>query len=195
MKLILGSTSKSRQQLLNKAGFKFGVLAPNIDEKQIRDANPRQLPLAVARAKARALFPKIDKPALLITADQVVYCQDEIFEKPCDEIELRKFLLAYSQHPAQTMTAVVVTNTQTKESVEGVDVATIYFSPTLIDSVENYLSNKKLYQCSGGFQVEDEGEKLNPYITKVDGEIDSVKGLPMKLLKNLLNKMKYTIEE
>src|SRR3989339_1356339 len=184
MKIILGSASKWRQQILKEAGMAFDALAPNINEKNIRDEDPEKLALALAHAKAKALLPRIHSPHLLITADQVVYCNGEIFEKPRDDIELRKFLLAYVQHPAKTITALVVTNTQTQKSAEGIDIATVYFSPDLIYSIENYLGNQELYHCAGGFQIENKTGGLNPFILKIEGEIDSVKGLPMILLKS-----------
>ena len=62
MKLILGSKSPGRKKILTKIGYKFSVMDPDIDEKSIRDKNPKKLVTKLARAKATALLPKIKKP-------------------------------------------------------------------------------------------------------------------------------------
>lgn len=50
---------------------KFSTVSPDIDEKAIRDPDPRKMCAMIARAKAEALTGRVDKPALLVTADQV----------------------------------------------------------------------------------------------------------------------------
>ena len=82
MKLILGSSSKYRKNILEKAGYVFDVLVPDIDEKLIKVNDPYQRPLFVARAKAEILISKIKEPALLITSDVIAVCDGKVREKP-----------------------------------------------------------------------------------------------------------------
>lgn len=192
MQLILGSASKWRRKILQDAGYSFKILSPNIDEKSIRDSDPETLVLKIARAKAAALLPQITEPSLLITTDQVVYCHDEIFEKPASAEEVKKFITAYHYHSAQTVTAVIVTNTATGKSIEGVDVVNIHFNHIPDSLIDHLIEEGEIFQCAGGFQIEDEKGELNPYIKSIDGEIDSVKGLPMKLLNHLIAQIKYS---
>jgi septum formation protein len=56
MKIILGSSSPWRKEVLKSMGFDFKVLSPDIDEKAIRDVDPTQLTLQIARAKTEALL-------------------------------------------------------------------------------------------------------------------------------------------
>ena len=98
MKIILGSQSEGRQEVLAEMGYEFEVMPSHIDEKAIRHDNPKELVLALANAKADALLPRIAEPALLITADQVVAWKDEIREKPRDEKEERYFLKHTMKH-------------------------------------------------------------------------------------------------
>jgi predicted house-cleaning NTP pyrophosphatase (Maf/HAM1 superfamily) len=53
----------------------------DIDEKKIRHKDPRKLALAIAYAKADSLLPQITEPAVLITTDQAVVCNNKIIEK------------------------------------------------------------------------------------------------------------------
>lgn len=186
MKIILGSASISRKQILEKAGFVFQVMVANIDEKKIRRDNPKELALAIANAKADFLLQKISKNVLLITIDQVVVCNDQIFEKPRNTEEIAYFLRCYSNNVATTITAVTVTNTSNKYRVFAIDIAKVYFNEISEDDIQTLASNPNFLKCAGGFQVEDNNKKLNPYIKKVIGGVDSVKGLPLELTKKLL---------
>lgn len=186
MRLILGSASKWRRQILKKAGYDFDVMSPDIDEKKIRDEDPKRLVLAIANAKADVLLPQISGSSLLITTDQVVYCHGEVFEKPISAKEVKKFIESYRKHPAQTITGVIVTNTQTKKREQAVDIVNIEFNHIPDEVIDHLVEEGEIFSCAGGFQIEDEHGELNPYIKKIDGEIDSVKGLPIKLLEKLL---------
>ena len=186
MKIILGSASISRKQILEEAGMVFEEMAANIDEKKIRRDNPKELALAIANAKADFLLQKISKDALLITVDQVVVCNDQIFEKPRNAEEIAYFLRCYSNNVATTVTAITVTNTLNKHRVFAIDIAKVYFGEIAESNIQKLSSNPDFLRCAGGFQVEDENKKLNPHIKKVIGGVDSVKGLPVKLTKKLL---------
>lgn len=119
MKIILGSQSKGRQDVLKRMGYDFEAMSANIDEKSIRHFNPADLVLLIAQAKTLALLPKIKEPAILITADQVVLFNGEIREKPIDKKQAYEFLKSSHLHPIETIGAVVVTNTKTGKSVNG----------------------------------------------------------------------------
>lgn len=49
----------------------FTIASPDIDEKAIRDPDPRRMCAMIARAKAEALMEHLDNHGVLITVDQV----------------------------------------------------------------------------------------------------------------------------
>ena len=157
---------------------------PNIDEKSIRHKDPKKLVLAIARAKASALLPKIKKPSILITADQVVLCNKKILEKPKNKHEAKKFLHMYAKYPAKTITAIVATNTTNKKQKSGVGIATIWFHPLPETVIKKLLKQECVLTCAGGFSIE--GAILKKYILKIDGAKDSITGLPIKLTERLI---------
>lgn len=184
MKIILGSKSLGRKQILTKMGYEFAVLDPNIDEKSIRNDDPKKLVTTLALAKAMALLPKIDEAAILITSDQVVRCNGKILEKPKDKDEAREFLYMYTQHPAETITAVTVTNTLSKKQTLGIDVAKIWFHPIPENMIEQIANQEYVVTCAGGFSLDD--LLLKKYIANIEGAPDSIIGLPMELTKQLI---------
>ncbi|CAL7962944.1 Nucleoside triphosphate pyrophosphatase [Gammaproteobacteria bacterium] len=187
MKFILGSKSPGRRQILTKMGYEFTVLDPNIDEKSIRSDVPERLVSALACAKAMALLPKISEAAILITSDQVVRCNSKILEKPKDQNEAHEFLRMYMQYPAETITAVTVTNTLNKKQESGVDIAKIWFHPIPENMVEQIANQEYVITCAGGFSLDD--LLLKKYIAKIEGAPDSITGLPIELTKQLILKV------
>jgi septum formation protein len=125
MKIILGSSSKARQDILREMGYEFEVRPANLDEKAIRTEILHDLPLVLAQAKSEVLAGHA-KNSILITSDSVVIHGGQLREKPADKEELRHFLSTYWESPAEVVTAVVVRNTATGKHLEGVESTKIH---------------------------------------------------------------------
>lgn len=189
MKIILGSSSKARRKVLEDNNFVFETLSPDIDELAIRTDDYYQLPLLIAKAKTQALISRVKEPAIIITADQVTVCDGKLHEKPKDENEAREFLEKYSEgNIPETVSALVVTNTENGKQAEGIDVAKVYFAQLPESTIDDFVKNGDPFTKSAGFAVE--SPILKPYIKRVEGDIDSVMGMPMNLLKSLIEKVK-----
>ncbi len=187
MKIILGSGSAYRKQAMTELGYDFEVVTADIDEKAIRFDDPSELTLTLAKAKAEAILPKLTEPAILITSDQVVVCNKIIREKPVDEQEARTFLESYSTYPAETVTAVAVTNTETGRQESVIDVAKAYFKPLPEHVIDQLINDGDVFTKAGGFAAED--PLIRPYIDHIEGTIDSIGGLPKELTQKLIEKV------
>ena len=172
---------------MEELGLPFEILVPDIDEKAIRRDTAEELVIAIAEAKANELVPKVNEPAILITSDQVVLCQGEILEKPRSKEEARKFLGKYMKFPAETIGAVVVTNTATGKRGKGIQRAKIYFKLLPEDVVERHIESGKALRGAGGFQVHD--PELKNYIDYIEGTFDSVTGLSKELVLKLIKEV------
>lgn len=184
MKIILGSSSEGRRLVMQELGFDFDVLAPDINEKAIRRETPEELVMAIAEAKTEALLAKIKKPAILITSDQVVFCKGVILEKPVSEDEARRFLRGYTHTPAQTIGAVVVTNTVTGKQFKAPQTSKIYFKPLPEDVIERHIKSGAALRGAGGFQIHD--PELLHYVDHIEGTLDSATGLSKELVTRLI---------
>jgi len=165
-------------------GYRFTVMDPNIDEKSIRNKNPKKLVVDIAYAKASVLLPKIKKPSILITTDTVVYCNNKIIEKPKDKKEAEKFLRLYIKYPAKTVTAILATNTINKKQKHGIDIATIWFHTIPKEIIKQLANQERVLTCAGGFYIDD--PVLQKYVLKIDGTIESIIGLPIELTEKLI---------
>lgn len=173
--------------MLEEMGIDFEVMAAHIDEKAIRREDPKELVMAIARAKTDALKSRISKAAILITADQVVVWQGKIREKPENAKEAREFLEGYNVHPVETVGALVVSNLQTGERAEGVDTAIVHFNPFSETDIEWLIADGQVFTLAGGFTIE--GNMWERHIKKIEGTRDSVIGLSKDLTQRLISEV------
>ncbi|XP_029129628.1 7-methyl-GTP pyrophosphatase isoform X4 [Cajanus cajan] len=150
-KIILGSSSKARREILAEMGYEFTIVTADIDEKSIRREKPEDLVMTLAEAKADAIVQRLStgvsleedtSTTLLITADTVVVYRGTIREKPTSEKEAREFIKGYSGSHAAVVGSVIVTNIATGKRCGGWDSAEVYFleiPDEVIDSLVNFL--------------------------------------------------------
>ncbi len=187
MKIILGSKSQGRRDVLTEAGYDFEVVTSDFDEKSIRDADPEKLVLKLANAKADAILPKINEPALLIAADQVAVCNGVVLEKPETTEQAREYIRGYNTHPMVTICALVVVNTRTGKRAEGIDIAKVYFNPISESAIEEAIADGRVMHCAGAMRCED--GPLAVYTEHFEGTKDSTSGMPLVLLRKLIEQV------
>uniref|UniRef100_A0ACD6A8L8 Uncharacterized protein n=1 Tax=Avena sativa TaxID=4498 RepID=A0ACD6A8L8_AVESA len=155
-KIILGSSSPARRQILSDMGYEFTVMCADIDEEAIRREKPEELVKALAEAKAEAIKLKLndgcgdrdwssDRPTLLITSDQVKVSKGMIRERPMSTEEAREFIKAYSGDRALAVNYVLVTNLSTGGTKGGWDVPEIYFHHIPDEFIEEVVSDLSIY--------------------------------------------------
>ncbi|CAK9251399.1 unnamed protein product [Sphagnum jensenii] len=191
--LILGSSSKSRKQVLDIIGWPFTVLSPDIDGKAIRCKNPYELPQLIAQAKAGVLLERLKEskrtgPLVLITSDQIVLYQNQLREKPESAEEATRFLNSYSNNYVTTVSAVVATHYPSERQCCDIDVAHVYWNEISDEVVQKVVARGDIFTSAGGFRIDD--PDLNPLIRDVDGPLDSVVGMPVELTYRLINVVK-----
>jgi len=191
--LILGSSSKSRKQVLELIKWPFTIMSPDIDERAIRCNNPTELPRLIAIAKAKALVErlkaeKVKGPLILLTADQVVVFQNQVREKPLNDSEAKTFLSSYSNDYVSTVSAVVATHYPSERQACDVDVAHVFWNEIPQDAVERVVARREIFSSAGGFRIED--PDLNLLLRDIDGSLDSVVGLPVAATARIIEIVK-----
>eukprot|EP00927_Polykrikos_kofoidii_P079291 TRINITY_DN76082_c0_g1_i1.p1 TRINITY_DN76082_c0_g1~~TRINITY_DN76082_c0_g1_i1.p1 ORF type:complete len:451 (+),score=91.88 TRINITY_DN76082_c0_g1_i1:47-1354(+) len=186
--VVLGSASVWRRGLFERHFPEYGLdfMQADIDEKAIRNNCPQAMTKAIAAAKADALVSKLDgREVLLVTMDQVVCCDGEVREKPENDDQAREFLESYRQGKgAVCVNGVVVHSTKTGKRVVGGENATVYWQPFPDAVIDHLISRKLIFSSAGGFLVND--EMMAPYKDRVEGTLEAVEGLPVKVLRELL---------
>ncbi len=187
MRIVLGSRSPWRKKMLEDMGYAVEVMSADIDESAVEGEMPEALTLRLAREKAGTLLSKIEGEALLITSDTVAVWRGEVRGKPRDAGEAERYVRSYSTAPVNAVGAVVITNTRTGRSREGVEQAVVHFRPMSDEAIAQVIADGCVFGCAGGFCIQH--ELFKPWIERVDGEVACVAGLPRALTRRLLDEM------
>jgi septum formation protein len=177
-KLILGSASPRRQELLKSLGFEFTVKPINADESFPETLKAQQIPLFLAEKKASFFSEELKENELLITADTIVWCEGKVLNKPENFEDGKRMLGLLSGKMHEVFTAVALTSAE--KQVNFVDSSKVYFKKLTTDEIEYYLMNFKPYDKAGAYGVQDWMGYVG--IDRIEGSFYNVMGLPVKEL-------------
>ena len=177
MPLILASTSPIRRALLRQAGLEVLVLAPPIDEQQLKlahDGDAASLALRLAEAKALS----IDRPGdLVIGSDSTLSIDGRAYSKPRDRADAARHLQEFSGKEMLLSSAVAVARDGAVEWSR-VDQARLRVRPLSPAFIESYLDAEwpAVAYCVGVFRMEERGVLL---FEAVEGSHFTILGLPL----------------
>ena len=184
-RLILGSASPRRQDLLKSLGLEFRLKPVKADETVWpKDLKAEEIPIYLAELKANAYEEELQDDELLITADTVVWCEGKVFNKPLNFAEGKKMLESLSGKMHEVFTAVCLKSAH--KHVTFFDESKVYFKKMNNEEIEYYLTNYSPYDKAGGYGVQDWIGYIG--IDKIDGSFYNVMGLPVKILYEELQK-------
>ena len=183
LRLILGSTSRYRRELLSRLRLSFDVVAPDVDESARPGETPGALARRLALAKARAVA-ALHPAAVVIGADQVCDLNGQALGKPGTHPLAAAQLRQLSGQTAIFHTAVAVVRHDT--GFEGQDVATVrtVFRALSAAEIEHYLRLDEPFDCAGSAKSEALGIALLASIDSDDPT--ALVGLPLIRTLNLL---------
>ena len=179
--LILASKSPRRQQLLQEAGFDFEVRTKEVEETYSQDLSFQDIPTYLARKKAKALLPEINKE-IIISSDTIVVCDEIVLGKPQNAQHASRMLQILSGRKHQVITGVSLMS-RTKE-VTFLDTTTVIFKTLTQGEIDYYISNFKPYDKAGSYGIQEWIGMIG--ITSISGSYFTVVGLPIHLLYKAL---------
>jgi septum formation protein len=177
-RIILGSASPRRKELLGGLGLSFEVRPVHADESWPPELTGKDIALYLARHKAASYPDRLADDQLLITADTIVWCEGRIFNKPADFEEGRQMLKSLSGRMHEVFTAVCIKTSDTEEVF--CEASTVYFRTLRDDEIDYYLTEYKPYDKAGGYGVQDWIGYVA--IERIEGSFYNVMGLPVRLL-------------
>lgn len=181
MKLILGSGSPRRKELLAQLGIvPDAILPPDIDEDPRKGELPRPYAARLAREKAAAVAAGADD--VVLCADTTVALGRRILGKPRDAGEAAEFLTALGGRRHEVITAVAVRRGDrvwSRESVSAVKMK------RLSDAELNaYLAGGEWQGKAGGYAIQGAAGAFIPWIS---GSFTGIVGLPLAETAALLS--------
>ena len=181
--LILGSTSRYRQDLLKRLGLPFSVEAPGVDETPLPNEAPAALALRLALAKARAVAARHPE-AVVIGSDQVADLHGLALGKPGSHERAVAQLRQMRGQTVQFQTALAVVCQATGMERGDLAVVNVVFRELSDAEIERYLRIEQPYDCAGSAKSEGLGIAL---LDRIDNDDPTaLVGLPLIRTARLL---------
>jgi septum formation protein len=182
-RLILGSTSPYRRELLARLRLPFEVVSPQVDETPLDGEAPAALALRLARSKAQAVARR-HPDAVVIGADQVADLDGEPIGKPGTHERAVAQLRRMSGRSVVFQTALAVVRAGTAFEQALLAPVRVQFRDLADREIERYLRLEQPYDCAGSAKCETLGIALLSAIESDDPT--ALVGLPLIRTAELL---------
>ena len=192
-KIILASKSKIRKKILDKNGILSQVEPSNIDEDIVKEslikanATPELISKNLAELKANKVSLK-KKEYIVLGADSVIDLEGELISKPSNRAQALSILKKLNGKNHFLISSVCISKNGSM-IWNFTDKAVLTMKNFTEKDLELYLSkipDQKLYAYNV-YQIEGEGRNL---FSKIDGDKDTIMGLPIKKIKEYLELQK-----
>lgn len=176
-RLVLGSTSPYRRELLARLEWPFDVCSPQVDEQALPDEAPLQTALRLATFKARAVAEQCQDDAVVIGSDQVADLDGLALGKPGNHARAKTQLQAMRGRTVRFHTAVCVKRETTGFEQTEVRTVAVRFRALSDEAIETYLRLEQPYDCAGSAKCEGLGITL---LERIDSDDPTaLVGLPL----------------
>ncbi|HHZ11158.1 MAG TPA: septum formation protein Maf [Acholeplasmataceae bacterium] len=173
MRIILGSGSARRKELMELLGYDFLVHIPRVEEKLSSYQDPLDYAEKLALKKGTATV-SVYPDDLVICADTIVVAGEKILEKPKDKEDARRMMENLSGRDHMVITGVFINfRNYRKVFAEKTIVKIDKLSP---EEIEAYISTKEPYDKSGGYAIQG---IFGKHVRGIKGDFYNVMGLPI----------------
>ena len=188
--IILASKSGVRKKILEQNNIKCKIEPSNVDEDSVKEslvkekASPTIISKNLAELKANKISQKFVEE-IVLGADSVIDLEGEIISKPNDRTEALEILKKMNGKTHQLISSVCISRGGSM-IWNYTDKASLTMKNMTFLELENYLkkiSDEDLYAYNV-YQIEGEGRNL---FSKIEGDEDTIMGLPVKKIKEYLN--------
>ena len=189
-RIVLASKSLDRRKLFNLAKIDFEVLETNVDEEKFRAKFTDPVLLVKKLAEEKLLYAKQilkfdNKDAVIVAADTVVECNNEIIGKAKNENSAFEILKKLSNNTHNLITGFAITDTNKPKIIVDYDITVVKFLNLSEDDIREYIKSEEWKGRAGAYSIR---ERASLFIESVNGSISNVIGLPMQkiyvILKN-----------
>ena len=188
--IILASKSKVRKKILENNNIFCEVVPSNVDEDSVKktllkgNASPEIISKNLAELKANKVSNK-NPDKIVLGADSVIDLQGELISKPKSRQEAFEILKKLNGKRHQLISSVCISKNGSM-IWNYTDASSLTMKELNLDQIKSYLKkvdDEKLY-AYGVYQIEEGGRDL---FSKIEGDEDTIMGLPVKKIKEYLN--------
>ena len=192
MKIILASRSGVRKKILDKYNIESDVVVSNVDEDQVKEAllSENATPLIISKNLAELKSIRVSNKypdCLVLGADSVISLNNELINKPKSREEALNILKKLNNKKHYLISSVCISKNGSM-IWNYTDKAALTMKKMSEDEIKEYLnkiSDEALFAYNV-YQIEGEGRSL---FLKIEGDEDTIMGLPVKKIKEYINSL------
>lgn len=183
LKIVLGSTSPFRKELLQRLNLDFVTDTPDIDETPLNNETPQDYVLRLSLEKAKIVASR-HPDSLIIGSDQCSVLNGDIRGKPHTHENAVKQLIESSKNRVSFYTGLSVYDSAENSYQRELVPFHVDFRELELSEIESYLQAEQPYACAGSFKSEGLGISL---FERLEGEDPTALiGLPLIKLTAML---------
>ena len=175
IKIVLGSKSPRRQELIKELGIPFEVRTIEVEEIYPSDLAVDQVAGYLAKLKAQPLVSSLKENEVLLTSDTVVVNKDTILGKPKDKEDALQTLRDLSGGVHVVITGVHMQSL--KKELTFSNHTNVHFSVLTEEEITKYVEEFKPFDKAGSYGIQEWIGLIG--VKKIDGCFYSVMGLPV----------------
>lgn len=181
--IILASASPRRKELLKNIVSDFKIIPSNIKEEYPNDLNLLDVALYISDLKANDIYLK-HSDSIVIGCDTAIVFNNKIIGKPKNKEDARETLTMLSNNVHYVTSGVTIYCDNNKYQINSIN--KVYFKKLSLEQIDNYLSCDEYKDKAGSYAIQGIAKE---FIEKIEGEYESIVGLPIKDLKPLLKRI------
>ena len=180
MRIILGSKSPRRRELIQSIGLEAEIVLKSIEIDEIfpQEINPREVASYLAELKSNPLITNLNSDELLITSDTVVLKDKEILGTPMNREEAISMIQSLSNSRHRVITGVHLRTSSKSLTIS--NSTDVIFDELTNEEVVYYVDKYKPFDKAGSYGIQEWIGYIG--VSKIHGCYYNVMGLPLNAL-------------
>jgi septum formation protein len=186
VKIILGSSSPRRKEILSKIIDTFDICIPHVDEKIVEGENPLDYSNRIAREKIeylRKVVSPSDESCLMISCDTVVTIDNTVIGKPRNYADAMGKIGMLSGKTHRVISSISLALGREDAQKTSSEITEVTFKNLGKNDIIEYLNSINYRDKAGAYALQENGELI---IEKIHGSVTNVIGFPLRLFFRLL---------
>ena len=182
--IILASNSPRRQQFLKDIGLDFSIKTHPVEEIFPEELKAAAISDYLVKLKA-APFKSLNDNTIVITADTIVWHNDQCLGKPKDRAQAVQMLQQLSGNTHQVVTSVAFTQSHQQTFIN--ETSSVRFKVLTQEEIDYYIDNYQPYDKAGAYGIQEWIGTIG--IEKIEGSYANIVGLPVAQVLATLEKI------
>ncbi|MBQ2890806.1 MAG: septum formation protein Maf [Clostridia bacterium] len=184
-KIILGSQSPRRKELLENVGLKFEIITAEGEEVVDLSLPFPEIVTSLAETKNEQVInaKSCPKDAIVITADTMVVCERKIMGKPKNDEDAKRMLRLLSGNTHSVLTGYCICDKGTGKKRSGAVESFVKFRELSEDEIDGYVKTKEPMDKAGAYGIQ---LKASMFVEEIHGDYFNIVGLPVERICKLL---------